>query len=146
MPSYDFRCKQCGEEFTIFYKTYADYDEAQRTCPHCQSTALARVIRRVSVQSPSRDYSRMGAGEMLSVFESGDSKQVGKMFEQIGGTNPALAQPYHEVTKRLLGGENLDTVERSLQQRDSEKKAKATPAEDKPQKKSAKKKNTGKAG
>jgi putative FmdB family regulatory protein len=137
MPSYDFRCKQCGVEFSLFYKTYAAYDEATRACPQCSSQELARVIRRVNVQAASQDYSRMGVGDMLSVFESGDSKQVGKMFDQIGGTNPALAQPYHEATKRLLGGESLDTVERSLQQRDGEQKA----AKSEPAKKPAKRKS-----
>lgn len=137
MPAYDFRCQQCGEEFSLFYKTYAAYDAATPTCPHCASVDLVRVIRRVNVQSPSRDYTRMDAGDMLSVFESGDSKQVGKMFEQIGGTNPALAQPYHEATRRLLGGESLDTVEKSLQERDSETKA---TSKDQPKKKKSSKK------
>ncbi|MEO1166463.1 MAG: hypothetical protein AAFV98_21980, partial [Chloroflexota bacterium] len=60
---------------------------------------------------------RMDATEMLNVFESGDSKQVGKMFDQIGGTNPALGTEYHEATKRLMRGESMDNVESSLQKK-----------------------------
>lgn len=140
MPSYEFRCKQCGTEFSLFYKTYAAYDQATRACPQCASQELARVIRRVNVQAGSHDYARMGVTDMLSVFESGDSKQVGRMFDQIGGTNPALAQPYHEATKRLLGGESLDTVERSLQQRDGEQKAAKSDATTSPARKRGTKK------
>jgi putative FmdB family regulatory protein len=123
MPSYDFRCKDCDVEFTLAFKSIKAYDEAVPKCPNCQSTALSRVIRRVHVASPSRDYTKMDSNEMLSVFESGDSKQVGKMFEQIGGTSPELGAEYHEVTQRLLKGESMDSVEKSMQQKETEQKS-----------------------
>ncbi|MCA9915855.1 MAG: zinc ribbon domain-containing protein [Anaerolineae bacterium] len=84
MPAYEFRCKSCGEEFTSFYKSYAAYDAATPTCPNCLSHELARVIRRVSVQQPSRNYTSMTSKEMLSVLESGDNKQVADLYNQVG--------------------------------------------------------------
>lgn len=123
MPSYDFRCKNCGHEFSKFYKSYAAYDAATPTCSHCGHTDLSRIISRVAVKSPSRDYTKMSAGEMLSVFESGDSRQVGQMFEQIGGTSPETAAPIHEATQRLLKGESMDNVEKSLQAHDQASKS-----------------------
>lgn len=117
MPVYDFRCKQCEQAFSLRYTSVAHYSQATPTCPHCQSAALSRLIRDVNVAVSEHDYTRMSANEMLTVFESGDSKQVGKMFDQIGGTNPALGAPYHDATQRLLKGESMDSVERQLQNR-----------------------------
>ena len=125
MPAYDFRCKNCGTEFTLHYKSFKAYDEATPQCTQCQSNDLARVINRINVVSPARDFTRMDANQMLGVFESGDSREVGKMFDQIGGTSPELGVQYHEVTQRLLKGESMEKVEQSLQQRENEQKPKS---------------------
>lgn len=130
MPTYDFRCTNCEEEFSLIYKSIKSYSEATPTCPNCQSTDLKRIIRAVNVQAPTRDFTRMDSKDMLSVFESGDSKQVGQMFDQIGGTNPALGADYHEATKKLLKGESLDSVEKGLQDK-SDAKAKKSEKEKK---------------
>ncbi len=123
MPTYEFRCKACQHEFELVYKTTAAYAAATPTCPQCGAATLSRVIRRVAIEAPNRDFSRMSVSEMLSVFSSGDSKQVGQMFDQVAGTHPALAAEYHEATKRLLKGEPMDKVEKHLQERDADKKA-----------------------
>jgi putative FmdB family regulatory protein len=114
MPSYDYRCKNCGNKFTLNYKTYEDYDAAERTCPKCGSAELTRLISRVAIQRPSRDFSSMSPDQMLSVLESGDSRQVGEMFQQVGGSDPSLGAEYHEATQRLLQGESMESVERDL--------------------------------
>lgn len=116
MPSYDFRCKKCGTRFTLSYKTIKDYEDATQTCTNCGSESLSRLIERVTIARPGRDYTRMSSNEMLSVFESGDSRQVGEMFQQVGRGNlsPETAVPYHDATERLLRGEKMDAVERDL--------------------------------
>lgn len=114
MPVYEYKCEDCGERFAMFYKTYADYDAATPRCPACGSVDLARLITSVTVQKPSRDYATMSSGEMLSVLESGDSRQVGEMFQQIGGSDPALGAEYHDATQKLLGGEKPEKVEQDL--------------------------------
>lgn len=115
MPSYDYKCRACGNRFTLFYKTYADFDLAHETCPQCGSDHLARLITQVTIQQPTRDYRKMSSSEMLSVLESGNSRQVGEMFNQIGGADPRLGVDYHETTQRLLKGESIEKVERDLQ-------------------------------
>lgn len=130
MPDYDFRCNNCEQEFTLTYKSVASYAKSTPQCSNCQSDDLSRIIRKVNVAAVARDYTRMDATEMLNVFESGDSKQVGKMFDQIGGTNPALGAEYHEATKRLISGESMDNVESSLQKKRDAKDKKSTPKSD----------------
>jgi putative FmdB family regulatory protein len=115
MPNYDYKCQSCGNRFSLFYKTYTDYDSAHKICPNCQSDHLSRLITRVAIQQPTRDYGKMNSNQMLSVLQSGDSRQVGEMFNQIGGADPRLGAEYHETTQRLLKGESVEKVERDLQ-------------------------------
>jgi putative FmdB family regulatory protein len=114
MPAYDYRCKACQHRFTTFYKTYQDYDAASPECPRCGSADVTRLISRVAIPRPSRDFSKMSSDEMLSVLESGDSRAVGEMFDQVGGSDPSLGAEYHEATQRLLRGESMEKVERDL--------------------------------
>lgn len=119
MPTYDFRCKECGTEFSLFYKSYKNYEAATPTCSVCQSENLSRVIKKVNVAAPARDFTSMSSDEMLNVLESGDGRQVGQMFQQIGGTDPSLGAEYHEVTQRLLDGESMDSVEKTMQEKEA---------------------------
>ncbi len=116
MPSYDYRCKNCGRPTTFSYKTYKDYDAASRVCPHCGSADLTRIINRIAIARPSRDYSGMSPQEMLSVFEGGKSEEMGAMFQQVADTVPGGADPQiKEVTERLLKGDKPEKIESDLQ-------------------------------
>lgn len=114
MPVYDYRCNQCGRRVQLFYKTYKDYDAATHTCPHCASTNLTRLISRVAIARPSKNYANMESGEMLNVLEGGDPREVGEMMRQLGQDEEGLGDTYHEVTNRLLKGEDPEKIERDL--------------------------------
>lgn len=103
MPAYDFRCKDCQTEFSLFYKSYKDYEAASRACPNCQATALDRIIKKVNVAAPSRDYTRMKSNEMLSVLESGNPQQVQELYKQVGAASPEQTAKVHEKVKKTLG-------------------------------------------
>jgi putative FmdB family regulatory protein len=128
VPSYDFRCKDCGNVFQLTYKTVRAYEAAERLCPRCESADLARLISRVNIARPGRDYANMSSNEMLSVMESGDSRAMGELFRQVGETVPGgMDAQYQQVTDRLSKGEPADSVESDLrraaeQQADTEKK------------------------
>jgi putative FmdB family regulatory protein len=116
MPTYDFRCNNCGRSFALFYKSYKDYEGAQAyTCPHCQSIDTTRRIRRVAIAAPTKDFANMSSNDMLSVMEGGDSREVGTMFQQVADTaGEDLGATYRETADRLLKGESMDSVERDL--------------------------------
>ena len=122
MPVYEYRCNACGRPASYRFKTYRDYDaavEAGLVCPVCGSASLTRLISRVTVARPSRDFSELSSGEMLNVLEGGDTREIGQMFEQVGQDqaldNPEMA----EVGKRLLNGESPERIERDLGPADS---------------------------
>lgn len=117
MPSYEYRCNTCGRPLTFSYRTYKDYDEAERACPHCGSADLTRLISRVSIAKPSKNYADMSSNQMLSVLEGGDSREIGSLFQQVGATVPSSDGEYHEVTNRLLKGEKPDSIESDLRGR-----------------------------
>lgn len=115
MPSYDYRCKQCGRAFALFYKSYKDYDAATPSCTYCGSSDVTRLIRRVSIARPSPNLANLSSGEMLSVLEGGDSREIGSLFQQVGeSAGVDLGQTYHEAAERLQKGESIQNVENDL--------------------------------
>jgi putative FmdB family regulatory protein len=85
MPEYDFRCDACQHQFSLSFKTYALYDAALLNCPKCASDDLTRLISQVAIPKPNRDYRKLSSQEMLSVLESGETRQADEMFKQVGG-------------------------------------------------------------
>ncbi|MCB9457944.1 MAG: zinc ribbon domain-containing protein [Anaerolineaceae bacterium] len=118
MPEYDYRCKSCRSEFTLFYKTYADFDAAAPVCPHCGSVEMSRLIRRVTIARPGRDLSKLSAQQMMSVLDGGDSREIGQLFDQVGQTAGVenMSETYRETTDKLLSGESVEKVEKGLQE------------------------------
>jgi len=84
MPVYDFRCRKCEQQFTLRFATLAQYEAAEPVCPACGAHEPARLITSLAFAKSQRDYRRMSSQEMLSVLESGDSKQVDEMHKQVG--------------------------------------------------------------
>ncbi len=115
MPNYEYRCKKCKHRFSLSYKTYEDYDKAESTCPQCGSAELSHLITGVILKKPSHDYTTMAPEEMLSVMDSGDSRQMGELFQQVGGEETVTDPQFHEVTERLLKGESINRIEKDLQ-------------------------------
>jgi putative FmdB family regulatory protein len=117
MPVYEYRCNACEQPATFIYKTVAAYDEARTVglvCPHCGASNLTRLISRVTLARPGRDYGALSSGEMLNVLEGGDTREIGRMFEQVG-QDEALNDPtMRDVGKRLMNGESPDRIERDL--------------------------------
>ncbi len=114
MPVYEYHCNHCGRNVSLFYKTYKEYDAANKLCPNCGSAGLTRLISRVAIGKPTPDYAKMSSGEMLNVLDGGNSREVGQMMSALGQDEAALGQTYHEATERLMKGENPDTIERDL--------------------------------
>ncbi len=117
MPVYDYRCNSCGQRSALFYKNYADYDRARTEglrCPNCGSTEMTRLISRVAVAKPGRDYANMSSDEMLSVLEGGDGREVGEMMQQMGQDEVMSDPVTREVTERLIKGDNPEKIEKDM--------------------------------
>lgn len=118
MPVYDYRCNACGRPSALFYKTYAAYDQAREsgalTCSHCGSHDLTRLISRVGIARPTKNYGDMSSDQMLNVLEGGNSREVGEMFQQVGGDEAMSDPQMAEVTQRLMRGESPEHIEADI--------------------------------
>ena len=116
MPSYDFRCNACGRRFVLTYKTYAAYDAATHTCPHCGSTDLTRLISRVAIAKSAR----WGAGSgddpaFLDELEHSDPRALGRLLREVTEeTGEDLGPEFDEVVSRLERGEDPEAIEADL--------------------------------
>lgn len=121
MPSYDYRCNHCGRGFALFYKSVAEYEAGVPACPHCQSDEVARRINRVAIARPSRNLANLSSGEMLSVLDGGDSREMGQLFQQVGeSAGVDMGETYTQATEQLLKGDSVQKVERDLQAKSGE--------------------------
>ncbi|MBI5667244.1 MAG: zinc ribbon domain-containing protein [Chloroflexi bacterium] len=121
MPSYDYRCNHCGRAFALFYRSVRDYEAATVACPHCQSGDVARRINRVAIARPSRNLANLSSGEMLSVLEGGDSREVGRLFQDVGDSAGVdMGETYTQAAKQLLQGDSIQKVERDLRAQSDE--------------------------
>jgi putative FmdB family regulatory protein len=117
MPVYEFRCNSCQRPLSLFYKTYQQYDSALQngvTCPHCGSTHVTRLISRVAIAKQSVNFAGMSSGEMLNVLEGGDSREVGRMIQEVGGDQALNDPTLRNVSDRLLRGDSAERIERDI--------------------------------
>ncbi len=116
MPSYDFRCNACGRRFVLTYKTYAEYDAAQHTCPHCGSAELTRLISRVAI-AKSQPWSHSAGDDpaFLDALEHSDPRTLGRMLRAISEeSGEDLGPEFDEVVTRLERGEDPEKIEADL--------------------------------
>ena len=53
MPDYPYLCLDCKKRFSVFL-SYAEYESAAVTCPHCGSETVERRLGRVRFASQKR--------------------------------------------------------------------------------------------
>jgi putative FmdB family regulatory protein len=122
MPTYEYRCEACGRKVTLFYKTYATYDEATRAgaqrCTHCGSPRLTRLISRVAIQRSPLSRLLSGESEDSSAFDNlddSDPRVMGRLLREMSAeTGEDLGPEFEEVVGRLERGEDPETIENSL--------------------------------
>jgi len=116
VPSYDFRCKDCRRTFTLRYATYADRDSATPACPHCGSTDLSNLIRRVSVlTSDEARAERLADPSRLAGLDENDPRGMARLMREMSTeTGEDLGSEFNEVVDRLESGESPDSIESSM--------------------------------
>ncbi len=115
MPTYEFRCNNCGRLVRMFY-TYDEYDTAKPTCRYCQSSKLRRLISRVALaKSDDARFDSMDPDSMLAGLDEEDPRSLGrfmrKMSQEMGED---LGDEFDEVVDRLEHGESPESIEESM--------------------------------
>ncbi len=50
MPTYEYRCQKCGENFTVTM-TLLEHDRTKPRCPKCKSPRVEQLLSQVYVQT-----------------------------------------------------------------------------------------------
>jgi putative FmdB family regulatory protein len=50
MPTYEYRCNQCGEEFRLIL-SLREYEAGQASCPKCQSPDVKQQLGEVMIKT-----------------------------------------------------------------------------------------------
>jgi putative FmdB family regulatory protein len=115
MPSYDYRCRECGKRSVIF-QTYEEYGRNSIACPHCGSEQLQRVIGRVRIAkseaSRLEDLSDPGS---WGDFDEDDPSSMGRMMRKMSNElGEDMPPEFDEVVDRLEAGESPEQIEKDM--------------------------------
>lgn len=114
MPYYDFRCNTCHKRFEVFL-TYSEYGTKQVSCPHCGSSDMTRLIRRVRIgRSSITNLENLDNEQDLDDFDE-DPRKLGRMMRELSReSGEDLGPEFDEVVDRLERGENPEDIAQSL--------------------------------
>jgi len=115
MPTYDFRCKDCGKRLRLFF-SYADYGKVPPICPHCGGQNVKRRIGRIAVakSEDTRMDSLMDDGALAGLDED-DPRSIGKFMRKMSREmGEDMGDEFNEVVGRLEKGEAPESIEQSM--------------------------------
>jgi len=115
MPTYEFRCQECGHIVRRFY-SYAEYDSAHPSCPECESTQLRRLISRVALaKSEESRLDSLDPESMIAGLDENDPKSMGRFMRKLSSEmGEDLGDEFGEVVERLEKGESPESIENSM--------------------------------
>lgn len=116
MPIYEYRCGNCKRRVSIFFRSFADTNNAA-PCPNCGSTSLTRLVSRVAtVKSEEARMEALSDPSSFGDVDENDPKSMArfmrKMGDQMGGED--LGPEFNEMVDRLEAGENPEEIEKSM--------------------------------
>ncbi|HEX9028428.1 MAG TPA: FmdB family zinc ribbon protein [Anaerolineales bacterium] len=114
MPSYQYRCLNCGKRFELFM-TYSEYGHQVVNCPHCKSEKVERRIGRIRfARSDESRMENLADPSSLAGLED-NPRELGKMMRQMSGEmGEDLGPEFDEVVHRLEAGQAPDEIEKAL--------------------------------
>jgi putative FmdB family regulatory protein len=115
MPTYEYRCKQCGKRVSIF-QTYEEYGVEPAVCPHCASEGLQRLINRVRfARSEEARLDSLSDPGAWSDFDENDPRSMARMMRKMGeDLGEEMPGEFDEVVDRLEAGESPEDIEKSM--------------------------------
>ncbi len=115
MPNYDYICQNCGKRVRLFM-SYAEFDTAVPTCPHCQSSQLKRRLNRVTLaKSEEARMDNLLDDPSLANLDEDDPRAIGQFMRRMSqemGEN--MGDDFNEVVDRLEKGESPESIEKSM--------------------------------
>jgi putative FmdB family regulatory protein len=119
MPIYEYRCSNCKQKVSIFFRSFSAVDHDSARCPNCGSAEIKRLMPRVRVirggSVASSDSGDNFDDSMLDDLNGNDPRSLGKMMRRMADeTGEDLGPEFGEVINRLEKGEDPEAIEQSM--------------------------------
>jgi hypothetical protein len=118
MPLYEFICHDTNQRFELFFKSVAEYEQAQPTSPYTGSRNVSRVIGGVAVHvRGGLSLKALAAGDesALAGLQSDDPVVLGRTLRALGEqSGEDMGSEFQHIVGRLEAGEPPDSIESSL--------------------------------
>ena len=115
MPTYDYRCEDCGRRASI-YLTYEEYGKKSAHCPHCGSGEMRRLIHRVRfARSEESRLESLADPDAWGDIDESDPRSMARMMRKMGEElGEDMPPEFDEVVGRLEAGESPEEIEQSM--------------------------------
>jgi putative FmdB family regulatory protein len=110
MPIYEYRCASCGETSSHFFRSISVARDP--ACPHCGSTALARLVSKVAYVKPDAErIAGIDTSRILGSLDGSDPASFERWARRTGAElDSALGTNFRELADKTAAGE--DPIER----------------------------------
>jgi putative FmdB family regulatory protein len=118
MPIYEYRCGNCQQKVSIFFRSFSAVDQKAARCPNCDSADLKKLMPRIRVVRGSAAPDSSGDDfdeSMLDGLDENDPRSMGRMMRRMADeTGEDLGPEFGEVITRLEKGEDPEAIEKSM--------------------------------
>ena len=116
MPIYEYRCRECQSEMTLWFKSFEQAQAEVVTCTACGSQQVTRLISRVAVIQSSHSDAGSPTATSGAAPSGEDPRALARAMREASGGRD-MGSEFNEVAKRLEKGESATSVEASLRKR-----------------------------
>ena len=116
MPIYEYGCYDCHKRVNVFFRSFADVETKEATCPRCGGTHLKRLVSKVAfVRSEESRLENLADPGSLAGLDESDPKSIGRWMRKMSNEmSEDLGEDFDEVVNRLEAGEDPESIEKSM--------------------------------
>ena len=116
MPIYEYKCHDCTRRVSLLWRSYADMETKQATCPSCGGHNLSRLVSRVAVaRSEDSHLEDLADPSALAGLDENDPKSLARWMRKMGQEmGEDLGEEFGEVINRLESGQSPEEIEESM--------------------------------
>ncbi len=122
MPIYEYHCSGCNRRVAIFFRSISEARSTSPVCPKCGSQVLERRMsrfRHIRGRSVGASDDLPFDESDLASLENEDPRAMARLFRRMSDeTGEALEPEMEEVIDRLEKGEDPETIEESMEEKE----------------------------
>ncbi len=110
MPIYEYKCNDCENASSIFFRSIKSADTKSVKCPHCASSSLKRLISRPGwIQSKGEP----SVGDLRAVDPRKTVESMSRQYDN-AGIDPGRG--FDEVARQAAAGKSPETLKEVIKE------------------------------